>query len=110
MTKKMPHAYTIIAVAILVCAVLSWIIPAGEYDREMILVNGIEKTVIVQDSFHRVEQSPQTWQVFTALLYGIERQSGIIAFLFIMGGAFFIMNATRSIDVGIYSFLNNPVI
>ena len=106
MTKKMPHAYTIIAVAILVCAVLSWIIPAGEYDRETILVNGIEKTVIVQDSFHRVEQSPQTWQVFTALLYGIERQSGIIAFLFIMGGAFFIMNATRSIDVGIYSFLN----
>lgn len=106
MTKKMPHAYTIIAVAILVCALLSWLIPAGEYDRETILVNGVEKTVIVENSFHRVEQSPQTWQVFTSLLYGIERQSGIIAFLLIMGGAFFIMNATRAIDVGIYSFLN----
>ena len=76
MTKKMPHAYTIIAVAIMVCALLSWLIPAGEYDRETILVNGVEKTVIVENSFHRVEQSPQTWQVFASLLYSLSTNNG----------------------------------
>ncbi|HJD92644.1 MULTISPECIES: YfcC family protein [Bacteroides] len=106
MTKRIPHAYTIISVAILLCAVLSWVIPAGEYDREQILVNGVEKTVIVENSFHLVEQSPQTWQVFSSLLVGFERQAGIIAFLLIMGGAFQVMNVTRSIDIGIFSFLN----
>lgn len=106
MKRKIPHAYTIISVAILLCALLSWLIPAGEYQREQIVVNGMERTVIVENSFHHVEQSPQTWQIFTSLLAGIERQSGIIAFLLIMGGAFQILNTTRSIDVGIYSFLN----
>lgn len=106
MLKRIPHTYTIISVVILMCAILSWIIPAGEYVRETIEVNGATRTVIVDNSFHEVEQSPQTWQVFSALLEGFERQAGIIAFLLIMGGAFHIMNSSRSIDVGIFSFLD----
>ena len=106
MWKKIPHTYTIIASIILICAVLSWIIPAGEYDRERVTVNGTERTVIVDNSYHAVEASPQTWQVFTALLEGFEQQAGIIAFLLIIGGAFQVMNSSRAIDVGIFSFLN----
>lgn len=59
MLKQIPHTYTIISSVILLCAVLSWIIPAGEYMRETIDVNGISRTVIVDHSFHRVEQTPQ---------------------------------------------------
>lgn len=106
MTKKIPHAYTIIAFAILFCALLSWLVPAGEYNREEIVVNGIAKTVIVENSFHYVDASPQSWQVFSSFYEGFERQAGIIAFLLIMGGAFQILNSTKSIDIGIYSFLN----
>ena len=58
MLKQIPHTYTIISSVILLCAVLSWIIPAGEYMRETIDVNGISRTVIVDHSFHRVEQTP----------------------------------------------------
>ena len=106
MLKKIPHTYTIISVVILFCAVLSWIIPAGEYVRETVDVNGTMRTVIVDNSFHRVDQEPQSWQVFSTMLEGFERQAGIIAFLLIMGGAFHIMNSSRSIDIGIFSFLN----
>lgn len=88
------------------CAILSWIIPAGEYARQAVEVNGVSRTVIVDHSFHPVEQTPQTWQVFSALLEGFERQAGIIAFLLIIGGAFQIMNSSRAIDAGIFSFLN----
>lgn len=105
MLKKIPHTYTIISSIILICAVLSWIIPAGEYARETIEVDGAMRTVIVDHSFHSVEQAPQTWQVFSALLQGFEKQAGIIAFLLIMSGAFQIMNSSRAVDVGILSFL-----
>lgn len=106
MTKKIPHAYTIIAFAILFSALLSWLVPAGEYNREEIIVNGVTKTIIVENSFHYVDASPQSWQVFSSFYEGFERQAGIIAFLLIMGGAFQILNSTKSIDIGIFSFLN----
>lgn len=63
--------------------------------RQTVEINGVPRTVIVDHSFHPVEQAPQTWQVFSALLDGFERQAGIIAFLLIMGGAFQIMNSSR---------------
>ena len=102
---RIPHTFTIISVVILCCAALSWVIPAGMYDRETRVVNGTERVVIVDHSFHAVEPSPQSWQVFGALLEGFEQQAGIIAFLLIIGGAFQIMNYTQAIDVGILSFL-----
>lgn len=105
--NKIPHTYTIISVVILVCAALSWIIPAGEYARETKIVNGAERTVIVDHSFHSVEAAPQSWQVFGVLLEGFEKQAGIIAFLLIIGGAFQIMNSSRAIDAGIFSFLHS---
>lgn len=105
MFKKIPHTYAIISSIIIVCALLSWIIPAGEFERKTIDVNGVARTVIVDDSFHRVEQAPQSWQVFSSLLEGFEKQAGIIAFLLIIGGAFQIMNNSKAIDVGILSFL-----
>lgn len=106
MLKKMPHTYTIIFSIILLCAVLSWIIPAGEYNRHTVEVNGSVRTVIADHSYHSVEAAPQTWQVFSSLLQGFEKQAGIIAFLLIIGGAFQIMNNSRAIDVGIFSFLH----
>lgn len=102
---KIPHTYTIISVVILIAAALSWIIPAGEYTRETKIVNGTSRTIIVDNSFHTVDASPQSWQVFGALLEGFEKQAGIIAFLLIIGGAFQIMNSSRAIDMGILDFL-----
>ena len=105
--NKIPHTYTIISVVILICAALSWIIPAGEYSREIRVVNGTERTVIVDNSFHAVDPAPQSGQVFGVLLEGFEKQAGIIAFLLIIGGAFQIMNSSRAIDTGILSFLRS---
>ncbi|WP_251623862.1 YfcC family protein [Odoribacter lunatus] len=107
MLKKVPHTYAIIVSVILFCAVLSWVVPAGEYERQVSDVNGVKRTVIVPGSFHRVEAAPQTWQVFSSLLNGFEKQAGIIAFLLIIGGAFQLLNSSKAIDVGILSFLRS---
>lgn len=106
MFKKIPHTFTIISVLIIISAVISWFVPAGEYTRTTVEVNGIERTIIKDDSYQRVESSPQTWQVFSSLLTGFEMQAGIIGFLLIIGGAFQVLNSSKSIDVGILAFLD----
>jgi len=99
---KFPHTYVIIFYTIIIAAVLSWIIPGGEYEKVISIQDGKEVHEMV---FKSVESNPQTWEVFAALFEGFERQSGIIVFILMIGGAFWIMNHSKSIDVGIFSFL-----
>ncbi|KPK81561.1 MAG: short-chain fatty acid transporter, partial [Bacteroides sp. SM23_62_1] len=100
--RKIPHTYVIVFYIILIAAVLTWILPGGEYIEETNVVDGTEQTDLV---FKYVDGNPQTWQVFSAIFKGFVRQSGIIVFILMIGGAFWIMNESRAIDIGILSFL-----
>ena len=102
---KVPHNLVIVFSIIIVSAVLTWIIPGGKFDRQTVEVNGVERNVIINGSFHYIESQPQTWQIFSAFYKGFINMSHIIVFILMIGGAFWIMNETKSIDVGIYSFL-----
>lgn len=105
MFKKIPHTYVIIFSIIILAAILTWFVPGGEYSRHIEDVNGVQRTVIDKGSFHFMESNPQTWQVFQAFFDGFVKQSGIIIFILMIGGAFWIVNSTKSIDIGIFSFL-----
>ncbi len=103
---KIPHTFTIVFVLIVVCAVLTWIVPGGEFDRQTVVVDGHEKSVVVADSYHHTDNNPQTWQIFTALFKGFNRTSDIVVFILMIGGAFWVMNETKAINKGIYFFLS----
>jgi len=105
MLKKVPHTYVIIFGLIIFCAVLTWVIPGGEFERETVTVNGIPREVIQSQSFHYVESDMQTWQIFSAFFDGFVNTANIIAFILMIGGAFWILNESKAIDIGIYSFL-----
>jgi uncharacterized ion transporter superfamily protein YfcC len=105
MLKKVPHTFVIIFGLIILCAVLTWIIPGGEFKRETVVVNGIPREVIQSQSFEFVESNIQTWQIFSAFFEGFVSTANIIAFILMIGGAFWILNESKSIDIGIYSFL-----
>ncbi|HYQ56712.1 MAG TPA: YfcC family protein [Draconibacterium sp.] len=105
MLKKVPHTYVIIFFLIVICAVLTWLIPGGEFDRENVVVNGVERNVIKNGSFHQVESEQQGWQIFSSFFDGFLRTSDIIALIVLLGGGFWILNDSKSIDIGIYSFL-----
>jgi uncharacterized ion transporter superfamily protein YfcC len=100
-----PHTYVIVFSFILAAALLTWILPGGEFERETVDVNGTPREIIVEGSFHEAEKAPQTWQVFSALFDGFAGKADIIVFILIIGGAFWIMNDSRAIDVGIQSSL-----
>ncbi|HBS87038.1 MAG: short-chain fatty acid transporter [Bacteroidetes bacterium GWF2_38_335] len=104
--KKVPHTYVIVFMIMIIIAVLTWIVPAGEYDRiDKTLEDGSVKSVVADGSYHEVDSIPQTWQVFSAFFTGFTNQSHIIIFILLIGGAFWIMNSTKSLDVGIMVFL-----
>ena len=99
--KRIPHTFTIVFALIVLAAVMTWFVPAGEYLRQS--VDGRE--VVVSDSYHRVDAAPQTWQVFSALFNGFVDKADIIIFILMVGGAFWILNHSHAIDVGVMAFL-----
>ncbi|NCD41920.1 MAG: YfcC family protein [Bacteroidia bacterium] len=101
--RQIPHTYVVVFSIIVLCAVLTWFVPGGNYVKEQVAdANG---HISEQMVFHYVDSQPQTWQIFGALFKGFEKQSGIIVFILMIGGAFWIMNSSKAIDAGIMSFL-----
>ena len=94
--RHFPNTYVIISAIILVCALATMVVPPGQY------VTAGDGTV----SFVSAERSPQTWQVFTALYNGFVKQAGIIVFILIVGGAFWVLNATGAVSYGINRFIS----
>lgn len=105
MFKKVPHTYVIIFFILIVAAITTWIVPGGEYERQVVAVDGAQQTIIVEGSYHKADNNPQTWQIFAAIFKGFVDKSDIIVFILLIGGAFWIMNKSRAIDVGIFAFL-----
>ncbi len=87
----------IYAIVVLV-ALLTWIIPGGEYQRQ--LKDG--KTLVQPDSFRFVDAAPQgLGAILKAPIKGFIEAAHIIVFLFIIGGAFAIIQATGAITVSV---------
>jgi uncharacterized ion transporter superfamily protein YfcC len=102
MKLKFPHTYVIIFSLIILAALLTWIFPGGDYIEEVKIVDGKEVKQLV---FHQLDSQPQTWEVFGAMYKGFVRQAGIIVLILMIGGAFWIMNSTKALDIGILSFI-----
>ncbi len=95
---KAPNTYAIILSMIIIVAVLSWIIPSGEFDREEI--KGRE--VVKKDSYHHVESNPQNIDdVLKAPIKGFVEAAQIIGFVLLVGGVFGIFQKTEAVDSAI---------
>ena len=97
---KAPNTYFLIFSIIIITAVLTWIIPSGEYNRSA--MNGRE--VVVAGSFHSVESNPQgIGAILMAPIRGFTNKSAalIVGFILIVGGVFAVLAKTRAIDAAI---------
>ena len=92
---KVPNTYVIIAVIIALCAVLTWFVPGGQY------VKADDGTL----TYETVDNVPQTWQILSAIYHGFVKQAGIIIFILVVGGAFWLLNATGAVETGIQRFI-----
>ena len=95
MKARVPNTYVIIAMLIALCAIATWFVPGGQY------VTTADGTLV----YEAVESVPQTWQVFSAIYHGFVKQAGIIIFILVVGGAFWLLNATGAVSAGISRFI-----
>ena len=70
----MPNTYVIIACILVVCAMLTWFVPGGQY------VKGEDGSL----NYEQVDAVPQTWQVLPAIYHGFVKQAGIIIFILVV--------------------------
>jgi uncharacterized ion transporter superfamily protein YfcC len=96
-TKAMPHAYTIILAIVVVAMVLTWIVPAGTFDR--VLNEDLGRELVVPGSYKAAERNPVgPWGMVKSLYEGMTEASDIIFFILIAYGYVFLLLKTGAID------------
>ena len=75
--QKVPHTYVLIAILIVLAAIGTYLIPAGEFNRVTDEQTG--RTLVIPGTFHRVEQTPVSFfDTFLALPQGVDEARDIV--------------------------------
>ena len=95
---------TLLFILVIVVAVLTYFIPAGEYNR---VVDEAGKTIVEAGTYHKIERNPATpVTIMLSFNAGIIRASKIIAFLLLIGGALGVITSTGAIESALSVFVN----
>lgn len=77
----MPHIFVLLFLIIAICAILTWIVPAGQFDR---VENAEGRMIAIAGTWHEVEQTPVgIFETFKSVYDGMVDASGIIFLVFI---------------------------
>ncbi len=91
---RLPHTLLLIYIMVVLTVIATWIIPGGEYQR----VEKEGRTVPVAGSYQRVANQPQgLGGLFVSPVRGFIDAAAIIAIVFIVGGAFNVIQQTGAI-------------
>lgn len=96
---KMPTAYTILALIIIAVAILTWVVPAGQYNY---VDPNAEKLQPIPGTYHIVPSNPQGFKdIALAPITGFADAVDVILFVIIIGGFLGTVMKTGAIDAGI---------
>ncbi|MGJ7911285.1 YfcC family protein [Neobacillus sp. LXY-1] len=100
---KMPTAYTLLFLIIIVIAALTWIVPGGQYDTKVDKVS--QQEIPVSGTYHQLSAAKQTpqgiWEVVNAPINGFFDAKDIALFVLVIGGFLGVVMKTGAIDAGI---------
>ena len=98
--SRLPHPLALLLGCILAAAALSHLIPAGEYERRDDPETG--RRVVVAGTFHQVEPAPVGFfQAMVAIPRGMANAAEVIFLVFLIGGAFTVVDQTGALRQGI---------
>jgi uncharacterized ion transporter superfamily protein YfcC len=97
---RFPHVFSFLFLTVVFITVLTWVIPAGQFDREVKTVAGIKQNQVVPGTYHEVTPAPQAiWKIFPALDTGFTQSGGMIFMVFFCGAAIYILEKTGTVRV-----------
>jgi len=95
-TSRFPHPMVLLLGGVLVAALLTWVLPAGQYDRVMNV--GTAREVVVPGTWHRVEASPVgPAQAVLAVPRGLVAGADVMVVILLVGGAFVLLEQTGAL-------------
>ncbi len=90
---QLPHVYALLMAIIAICTIMTWVIPAGEFDRTVNEATG--RTVVVAGTYHRVDQTPVGFFDMVKCIYtGMCDAHDIIIFIMLVAAAIDIIIAS----------------
>lgn len=94
--KQMPDPMVLIFMILVATYLLTFIIPAGEFER--VVLNG--QTSVIPDSFTYLTESPSVhvFDIFVAIPKGLISAAPYLFIVFIAGGLFHILQKTGSLE------------
>ena len=88
---KLPHPVILLIAGVAVCAVLTWILPAGEYDRRDDPATG--RSVVVAGTYHRVDPAPVgPFGAAVAIPRGFVEAADVIGVVLFVGAAWIVVD------------------
>jgi len=91
---RLPHTLALVYIMVVLTAAASWIVPGGRYDR----VEKDGRQVPVAGTFAFAERNPQgLGALFVSPVKGFIEAAAIIAIVFVVGGAFSIIQKTGAV-------------
>jgi uncharacterized ion transporter superfamily protein YfcC len=97
---KMPSTAALLMMMILAAGILTYIVPAGKYERAV--DENTKRTIVVPGSYQSTEQSPiGVGDLFASVFNGLVKASEIIAFVFVVGGVFGLITRSGAINAGL---------
>jgi len=98
--SRLPHPMVLLVAFVIVAAAATWLLPAGEYARAADPDTGRE--VVVAGTYRQVEASPvSAFETLVAIPGGMMDAQGVIFFILLVGGAFYVVEKTGALQGGI---------
>lgn len=93
---RLPHPFVLLLSGVVVAAALTWIVPAGEFDRRTDPATG--RSIAIGGTYHRVAAAPVgPMQTAVAVPRGIVAGADVVAAILIVGGAFALLERTGAL-------------
>ncbi len=104
MKLRVPHPLVLLTVCVILAAAASYVLPAGEYERRDDEATG--RVVVVAGTYQEVESNPvNLFDAMVALPRGMADAAEIIFLVFLIGGAFMVVDATGALRRGVTSLI-----
>jgi uncharacterized ion transporter superfamily protein YfcC len=120
---KVPHVFTLLTGVVFFCSLLTFFVPSGEFEREVRIVGGTERVVLLPGTYEGLPKhlsvkglvfgdprdgfaSPVSLEGFlSAIPRGMIEAADIVFFIFIIGGVFGILQETGTIPAFLHTVM-----
>lgn len=91
-----PNAFVLVFSIMVICAILTWIIPAGSFDR---MTDELGNEVVVPGTFHEIDPTPVgPWKLFNSFFDGFVDAADIMFFIIFASSYVHILTKSNALN------------